>query len=238
MNFVTAAVPVILLAISGVYYYLDLSFRKRNREIQQKILGSKNDRPTSNKIAGGIQLGGPFTLVDTQGKVVEDTDFRGKWMFVYFGFTHCPDICPTEMRKMKAALRLLNNTHPDIASRIVPIFITVDPTRDSCERIAEYFKQDGFESFVGLTGTTEQIKNASKQYRVFYSAPDAAEKENKDYNIDHSVFIYLQDPEGNFSQYFSSNQTSAKVSELLKGSVEQYDQERLLEKEGNETETK
>jgi protein SCO1/2 len=158
-----------------------------------------------------VPLGGSFTLVNSDGKIVTDEDFRGKWMFIYFGFTHCPDICPTEMHKMHDALA---NLSPKLSNQIVPIFITIDPARDSCERIEKYLKDEGLNGFVGLTGTADQIKNACKKFRVFYSAPDYS-KSPTDYNIDHSIFFYLMNPEGKFVEYFARNQSVQDVTNRL-----------------------
>src|SRR6476660_5730160 len=113
---------------------------------------------------GTALIGGPFTLVDQNGKTVTDRDFRGKYMLLFFGFTHCPDICPAELQVMSAALDELGSK----ANEVIPIFITLDPERDTPFVVSDYVMNFG-PRFVGLTGSPEQIAEAAKAYRVVYS---------------------------------------------------------------------
>src|SRR3990170_5691873 len=129
--------------------------------------------------SGTALIGGPFTLIDQTGKPVTDRDFRGRYMLVFFGFTHCPDICPAELQVIARALDRLG----DKAAKVVPILITLDPERDTPKVMADYVKSFG-PNFVGLTGSPEAIAAAAKAYRVAY-----AKVENKgsasDYSVDH-----------------------------------------------------
>ena len=114
--------------------------------------------------SGAALIGGPFSLVGADGKPVTDRDFRGRYMLIFFGFTHCPDICPAELQVIAQALEQLG----DKAKTVVPIFITLDPERDTPEAMANYVKSFG-PNFVGLTGSPEAIAAAAKAYRVAYS---------------------------------------------------------------------
>src|SRR3990170_2462811 len=114
--------------------------------------------------SGKALIGGPFTLVDPTRKTVTDQDFRGRYMLIFFGFTHCPDICPAELQVMAGALDQLG----DKASKVVPIFITLDPERDTPEVVGAYVKNFG-PNIVGLTGSMEAISAAAQAYRVSFS---------------------------------------------------------------------
>lgn len=148
-------------------------------------------RPVPAQPIGQTRIGGPFSLVDPAGRPVADRDFRGKYMLVYFGYTHCPDVCPTVLAKVAAALPLVGAA----AGKIQPIFITVDPDHDTPEVMGKYVDQ--FSSrILGLTGSPTQIAQAEKDYRV-YASPHATPAE-LDAAIDHSSILYLMGPNGRF----------------------------------------
>jgi protein SCO1 len=159
--------------------------------------------------SGTALIGGPFSLVGTDGKPVTDRDFRGRYMLIFFGFTHCPDICPAELQVTAQALDQLG----DKTKKVVPIFITLDPERDTPEAMANYVKSFG-PNFVGLTGSPEAIAAAAKAYRVSY-----AKVENKnspgDYSVDHSALVYLMDPEGRYVTHFSYGLSADQMAEKL-----------------------
>ena len=121
-----------------------------------------------------------------------DRDFRGRYLLLTFGYTYCPDVCPTSLMTMTAALDRLAESDPGLARRVVPLLITVDPERDTVEVLAAYATHF-HESLVALTGTPEQIAAAAEAYRVYYAK---AEVEGGDYLMDHSAFIFLMGPEG------------------------------------------
>lgn len=159
---------------------------------------------------GTALVGGPFTLVDQTGKTVTDTDFRGRHMLVFFGFTHCPDICPAELQVLAATLEALG---PE-ASKVVPIFISVDPERDTPEVMADYVKNFG-DKFVGLTGSPEQVAAAAKAYRVSYAK--FKEKDSAtDYSVDHSALVYLMGPNGDYLTHFPYGTSAEKMAETLR----------------------
>jgi protein SCO1 len=163
--------------------------------------------------SGTALVGGPFSLVGADGKPVTDRDFRGRYMLIFFGFTHCPDICPAELQVIAQALEQLG----DKAKTVVPIFITLDPERDTPEAMANYVKSFG-PNFVGLTGSPEAIAAAAKAYRVVY-----AQVKNKDspgdYSVDHSALVYLMDPEGRYVTHFSYGPSADQMAEKLEKSL-------------------
>jgi protein SCO1/2 len=150
-------------------------------------------------------FGGPFSLTDQNGMRRTDADFRGKYMLVFFGYTYCPDVCPTTLAVEAEALDMIGER----ASRVVPIFITVDPKRDTPEKLKMYLS--AFEgqspsrpSFVGLTGTDEEIENVADAYEVYYQAHlDGRFGGDEGYSVDHTGNVYLMSPEGKFVAYYS-----------------------------------
>lgn len=134
-------------------------------------------------------LGGPFTLVDHTGRTVTQADFGGKLKLIYFGYTYCPDVCPTELSTIAAVMDRLG---PD-AERVQPLFISIDPARDTVPHMAGYVALF-HPRLIGLTGTAEQVAAAARAYRVYYAkAPNGGET---DYLMDHSSFVYLTGPDG------------------------------------------
>jgi len=159
--------------------------------------------------SGAALIGGPFSLAGGDGKPVTDRDFRGRYMLIFFGFTHCPDICPAELQVIAQALEQLG----DKAKNVVPIFITLDPERDTPEAMANYVKSFG-PNFVGLTGSPEAIAAAAKAYRVAYSKVENKESAG-DYSVDHSALVYLMDPEGRYVTHFSYGLSADQMAEKL-----------------------
>ena len=145
---------------------------------------------------GVALVGGPFSLVDHTGKRVSEQDFRGRYMLVFFGYTYCPDVCPTELQVMTAALDQLGAD----ADKIRPVFISIDPQRDTPEVLASYVENFG-PRLVGLTGTAEEIASVAKVYRVFYSK--AGKTGSDEYLMDHSSILYLMGPDGGFVKHFT-----------------------------------
>jgi protein SCO1 len=162
--------------------------------------------------SGKALIGGPFTLVDQSGKTVTDKDFRGRYMLVFFGFTHCPDVCPAELQVMADALGQLGPK----AAEIVPVFITLDPERDTPEAVGAYVKNFG-PNFVGLTGSPEQIAAVAKAYRVAFSKfyPNG-EDDKSNYSIDHSTLLYLMDKNGDYVAHFNFGTPAATMAETLR----------------------
>ena len=164
-------------------------------------------------MSGKALVGGPFSLTDSSGKRVTDKDFRGRDMLVFFGFTSCPDICPASLQLMSAVLDKLGPK----ADRITPIFITIDPERDTAPKLDEYVKHFS-PRIVGLTGTPDEIAAAAKAYRVYYNkVPNKAVP--GDYTMDHTGIIYLMDANGDYVTHFTPatpvDDMTAKLAKLL-----------------------
>lgn len=158
-------------------------------------------RPPSKTIphdqdeTGEVTIGGTFTLTNQNGKQVSDADFRGKLMLVYFGYTFCPDVCPGDLLTMTSAL----NTLGDDAKKIVPIFITVDPERDTVEQMHSYI-ENFHPSFEALTGTPEAIDAVAKKYKIYYAK--VQDPGMTTYLMDHSAITYLMDGQGKYLMHF------------------------------------
>jgi cytochrome oxidase Cu insertion factor (SCO1/SenC/PrrC family) len=136
-------------------------------------------------------VGGPFRLTDHHGRMRRDSDFRGKLMLVYFGYTTCPDICPTDLQQIGQALELLGTS----ASEVVPIFITLDPQRDTRKLLSAYLPSF-HQQIVGLTGSEADIRQVARAYRVFHEKVPVSGWLR--YTVDHSAFIYLMGREGQY----------------------------------------
>jgi protein SCO1/2 len=158
-------------------------------------------------------IGGPFRLVASDGRTVTERTYRGKWLLVFFGYTHCPDVCPTTLNTIAAALRQLGAE----AAQVQPLFITVDPRRDTPQVLANYVKAFG-SHIVGLTGTTEQIAAVAHEYKVYYSKEMTAKQ--LDYFVDHSAFIYVMDPNGKFVQVISNTASAGQIAARLRQLLE------------------
>ncbi|MGH6867107.1 MAG: SCO family protein [Methyloceanibacter sp.] len=160
--------------------------------------------------SGKALVGGPFTLIGENGKQVTDKDFRGRYMLVFFGFTHCPDICPAELQVMAQSLEELGPN----AEKIVPIFITLDPERDTPEIVTGYVKNFS-PRLVGLSGSPEAIAKAAKEYRVAYSKFQE-DQATDSYSIDHSALVYLMGPDGGYLAHIPYGTSVAKMTETLR----------------------
>lgn len=175
------------------------------------VLSATSPAPgAESQAAPKVQIGGPFELVDQHGAVRQDSDFRGRYMLVYFGYNWCPDVCPTSLLNITLALEKLDG----IAPPIQPIYITVDPERDTVEEMKAY-AEHFHPSLVALTGNQTQIAKAADAYYVVYEK--AGEDGSADYFVDHTAFIYLMDPEGNFVRFFSHE---AMAEEIATGVLE------------------
>jgi protein SCO1/2 len=156
----------------------------------------------------GSAIGGPFRLVDQNGKTVTDTDLNGRWLLVYFGYTHCPDACPTALNNIAVAFRDLD---PRQRGELRPVFITIDPARDTPRVIKDYLAN--FDApFLGLTGTDAAIAQAAKEYRVYY---EKHPEPGGDYSLDHTSLIYVMNPRGRFAASLDSEATPKQMTERL-----------------------
>jgi cytochrome oxidase Cu insertion factor (SCO1/SenC/PrrC family) len=158
---------------------------------------------------GGAKIGGPFTLVNQDGKTVTDRDYHGKYQLIYFGYTYCPDLCPTGLQSIAHALDQLGPA----AKKVQPIFITIDPARDTPAKLKEY-DASFHPAIVGLTGSPEQVAAAAKAFQVYYTKGEQVDEH--DYVMDHSSLIYLMDQEGHFITTFDEEASPAVIVGALK----------------------
>ncbi len=172
--------------------------------VQDKLFG-----PAGTASSGKALVGGPFTLTDQTGKTVTDKDFRGRYMLVFFGYTHCPDICPAGLQLISAALDKIGNK----AEKVAPIFVSVDPQRDTAETLAAYVKNFN-DRIVGLTGTPEQVAAIAKAYRVFYEKTPN-ENDPSSYGMNHTSIIYLMGPDGEYVSHFTAMTSLDDMAEKL-----------------------
>jgi protein SCO1/2 len=157
----------------------------------------------------GSAIGGPFDLVDQNGKRVSDTDLRGSWLLVYFGYTHCPDACPAALNNIALTLRALGAAR---RAAIRPVFITIDPARDTPAVIKEYVAS--FDApILALTGTAAQVAQAAKAYRVYYAQRAGP---GGTYSVEHTSVIYVIDPKGRFVAGLDGEATPPQITERLK----------------------
>ncbi|KAF6737258.1 SCO1-like protein, mitochondrial [Oryzias melastigma] len=191
----------VTFAIGGALLGVMKYFKKEKEELLEK---------ERNKSIGRPALGGPFSLVDHNNKPSSSQDFLGQWVLLYFGFTHCPDICPDEIEKMIEVVDEIDKIKslPDLT----PVLITIDPERDTPEAMAAYVKEFS-PKLIGLTGTTAQVEEVSRAYRVYYS--QGPKDEDNDYIVDHTIIMYLIGPDGEFVEYFGQNKRAVEISNSI-----------------------
>ncbi|KAG1747059.1 SCO1/SenC-domain-containing protein [Suillus paluster] len=195
----------------GLFYYF--------RYEKQKLLEQRQKELESRSV-GRAHVGGPFTLTTHENTPFSDKDLLGRWNFVYFGFTNCPDICPAELDKIGAVLTPLEK---DYGAIFQPVFISVDPARDSVAQMKTYLA-DFHPRIIGLTGDYATVKSTCKAYRVYFSTPPDADPKG-DYLVDHSIYVYLMDPNGQFVEAFGQSSTSDEVVERVKKEILEYEKE-------------
>lgn len=184
----------------------DLDRAKREREHQKKL--------------GRPQVGRPFELFNVnEGKVTSSQSvMEGKFSLIYFGFTHCPDICPEELDKMAVVVDAVKKEYGE--NVLIPIFITCDPLRDTAQVVKEYV-QDFHPDLIGFTGSAQELKAVARSFRVYtFTPPDA--KPEDDYLVDHSIFFYLMDPKGNFVDCYARDTTADEVLVSFKNYMQDY----------------
>lgn len=182
----------------------------------------------STKGVGRPKVGGPFELIDQNGNKMTDQDLKGRYSLVsaaghldrharadlrrqvYFGFTHCPDICPEELDKMARMFDLVEEQRP---GAVAPVFVTCDPARDGPKEMKDYLLEF-HPKFIGLTGTYDQIKAMCKAYRVYFSTPSEVQP-GQDYLVDHSIYFYLMDPEGDFVEALGRQHSPDQAAKII-----------------------
>lgn len=156
------------------------------------LAACSNATPADPPLAGA-KIGGPFQLLDQDGKAITDKAFAGKYRIMYFGYTYCPDVCPTTAQTIGAAMRLLDKSDPAVSARVVPVFVTVDPDRDT-PAVVKQFVSAFYPRFVGLTGSPAAIDKVRTEFGVFASKGKATP--NGGYLVEHSNAAYLMDGDG------------------------------------------
>lgn len=210
---------VLIALLAGVVLTVGLLAWRAQGE-QERMLGLQLEAASALNAPGDVpstvpanaaKIGGPFALTGPDGKTVRDTDFAGKYLLVYFGYTNCPDMCPTGLQSISRAMDRLG----DDADKVQPLFITVDPARDSPQRLRDY--DSAFHpKIIGLTGSAESLAAVAKEYQVYYQKDEGDE----DYDVDHSALIYLMNPSGNLVETFDEEADPALIVAALKKGFE------------------
>ena len=211
----------LLLGVAGIWGYAWVS-RTPGQSVGEAfasrlagVFGSDMAVPSSGgamQLPAGVSLGGPFSLVDQAGRPVTERDYAGRWLLVYFGFTYCPDICPTELGTIAAAIDAMGPA----GAAVTPVLVTIDPQRDTPAALADYVARF-HPRMQGLTGTPEQVAAAARSYRVFFSRVQRAE--NTDYLMDHSSFIYLVGPDGRVRSLFRPDTGAEAMAAAVSGQL-------------------
>ncbi|AGJ01759.1 Protein translocase subunit SecD [Rickettsia prowazekii str. GvF12] len=188
----------LLIGVGALYVLLSLSTPKKPLAGQFNIYEDK------------IKIGGPFELIDQNGEIFNSDKLRGHLSLIYFGFTSCPDICPTSLNKITNIVEILHQNKIDI----IPVFITVDPKRDTPEVLKEYIK-NFHPKFISLTGNEHQIKDVTDKFKVFYARVNS-DNDDQNYMIDHSSFTYLIDKNGRYMKHFYLDISAKEIMELFK----------------------
>jgi protein SCO1 len=171
--------------------------------VRKGVLGPKPDTAA---------VGGPFQLVDTSGRTVDQGLLKGKWSVVFFGFTRCPDICPTTLFELAQVEPLLGADAKDVQT----VFISVDPGRDTAAQVAAYVANPSFpKRLVGLTGSPAQVDAAAKAYRVYYQK----QGEGADYTVNHAAYSYLMTPKGRFACVLAYGQGPEKTAARIRAAM-------------------
>ncbi|XP_043092259.1 protein SCO2 homolog, mitochondrial isoform X2 [Puntigrus tetrazona] len=191
--------------IIGTWWYV---YQEKQKKMQMQRLEQLR------KVAVGQ---GDFSLLDHTGQRRTKRDFLGRWVLLYFGFTHCPDICPDELDKITSVVHILDKD-PSLPT-VQPLFITVDPERDDVAAMAKYVK-DFHPRLIGLTGTGEEVKQAGRDYRVYASA--GPKDEDGDYIVDHTIIVYLVNPDGLFLDYYNRMKNDVQIAESIRNHMKNY----------------
>jgi protein SCO1/2 len=169
--------------------------------------------PSTTTASGPPAIGGPFTLVSDTGARVDQSILKGKWSAVFFGYTYCPDVCPTTLTALGGATQALD---PDDAKAFQVVFITIDPARDTPAQLKRYLSADSFPKHaVGLTGTPGQIAAVAKAYRVFYQKVP----QGGSYVMDHTAIVYLMNPQGQFVTPLDMTKSPPEIAHQIEGAM-------------------
>lgn len=200
--------PVILFAAACAVIALALGL------ITMVVVGGRQQATQTTDVATGQPLvGGDFTLTNQDGQVVDQTILNGKWTLVFFGFTYCPDYCPTTLGVLNAVQERMGDKAKDLQI----VFISIDPERDTPQMLKDYLSSDGFpDGVIGLTGTPEQVAKAAKAYRAFYQKVG----EGEGYTMNHGLTVYLMGPDGKFRSAVAHDLGPSRTAILIENAME------------------
>jgi protein SCO1/2 len=177
------------------------------------LLGACSAGPGETPPLADARIGGPLNLVTQDGKRLTDADLAGRYRLIYFGYSYCPDVCPVDLQKLMAGYRLLEASDPAIAAKLQPIFVTVDPTRDTPQQLKTYV--GAFHpKLIGLTGTPDEIGRVAKDYAIYFNRE--GEPGAKDYLVNHARVAYLFGPDGKPIALVPHDETPEKIAAELK----------------------
>lgn len=196
---ISKAMVMLSVIVAAVSLYILLAV-----ELPKKPLAGQGGTETV------IKIGGDFTLIDQDGNQFSSERLRGKMSLLYFGFTYCPDICPTSLQKITKIMEILDKYRIEIT----PVFITVDPNRDKVEVLKEYLGHF-HNKIVGLTGDQKQIREVAEKFKVYFARSDF-ETEGSEYMIDHSSFIYLMDKDFGYQKHFNVGNSAEDIVEYIR----------------------
>ncbi len=200
--------PVILFAAACAVIALALGV------VTMVVVGGRQQSAQTTDAATGQPLvGGPFTLTNQDGQVVTEKILEGKWSLVFFGFTYCPDYCPTTLGVLNAVQERMG----DKAKNLQILFVSIDPERDTPQMLKDYLSSDGFpDGVIGLTGTPEQVAQAAKAYRAFYQKVG----EGEGYTMNHGLTVYLIGPDGQFRSAVAHDLGPSRTATLIENAME------------------
>lgn len=200
--------PVILFAAACAVIALALGL------ITMVVVGGRQQAAQTTDAATGQPLvGGPFTLTNQNGQVVDQSILEGKWSLVFFGFTYCPDYCPTTLGVLNAVQERMGDKAKDLQI----VFISVDPERDTPQMLKDYLSSDGFpDDVIGLTGTPEQVAQVAREYRAFYQKVG----EGEGYTMNHGLTVYLMGPDGRFRSAVAHDLGPSRTATLIENAME------------------
>jgi protein SCO1/2 len=200
---------VILLVAGGLSTVLWLGGDNMAGNDQIMVV-NKGSRPNENA-SSAPPVGGPFNLINGDGKLVSNEDFAGQNMLIFFGFTHCPDVCPQTLSTLTRALELIG----DDIDKVQPVFVTVDPLRDTPDVVKAYVA-DFHPKLIGLTGTSRQVSAAMRAYRIYAAKMGDELHIKSDYQVDHTSITYLMGPDGAFKTFFSLGDSPDSIATKLR----------------------
>lgn len=202
-----ASLAITAAAGAGLLTYYQLEKEKKINMVASEVVST-----------GKAALGGPWVLVNEDGVPKTDACYRGQYTLLYFGFTYCPDICPSELVKIGRVMDELAKTKK--ISNIKPLFISVDPARDTVGQL-KFYGKDFHPAFEYLTGTKEQIAAATRAFRVYFSKANEREDDDEDYLVDHSIVFYFLGPDGTFLEFFTQRSQIGDIVDKIAKHIKQ-----------------